>query len=154
MACSLIMTRAVGTFGKHLKHPARKCRGFLRFQHHSALLQQNANISCTLFLFFGVIKDFTDAGLSGTEPFHSRFVVVNCNRTLASSLTACLFILNYSLRDLSTVSSMPKSSTRRKQGLQTRFECSTYGSSRIQAMLLIRSIRIYISKKLLCLICK
>ena len=144
MACSLTMTRAEGTFGNYLKHPARKCRGFLRFQHHSALLQQNANISCTLFLFFGVIKDFTDAGLSGTEPFRSRFVVVNCNRTLASSLTACLFILNYSLRDLSTVSSMLKSSTRRKQGLQTRFECSTNGSSRIQAMLLIRSIHIYI----------
>ena len=93
VACSLTMTRAVGMFGKHLKHPAGKCRGFLQFQHHSALLQWTVNISCTLFLFFGVIKDFIDAELSGTELFHSRFTFVNCNCTLASSLTSCLFIL-------------------------------------------------------------
>ena len=94
-----------------------------------------------------MIKDFIDAGLSGTESFRSRFALVNCNRTFASSLTGCLCILNYSLRDLSTVSSMPKSSTCRKQGLQTRFECSANGSSRIQAMLLIRSIRVFIFQK-------
>ena len=66
-----------------------------------------------------MIKDFVDTVLSGTEPFDFglRFALVNCNRTFPSSLTGCLFILNYSLRDLSTVSSMPKSSTRRKQGL-------------------------------------
>ena len=138
------MTWTVGTFGKHLEHPAGKCRGFLRFQHHSALLQRTVNISCTLVLLFGVIKDFIDAGLSGTEPFRSRFALVNCNGTFASSLTGCLFILNSSLRALSKVSSVPKSWTRRKQGLQTRFECSTNGSSIIQAMLLIRSIRVII----------
>ena len=47
---------------------------------------------CKYFLhpifIFGVIKDFIDAGLSGTEPFRSRFALVNCNRTFASSLTA------------------------------------------------------------------
>ena len=106
------------------------------------------------YFYFGVIKDFIDAGLSGTDLFHLRFVLVNCNRTFASSLIGFLFILNYSLRDLSTVSSMPKSSTCWKQGLQTIFECSTNGSSRLQAMLLIRSICVFILKKLLCLLTK
>ena len=111
MAGNLTMTWTVGMFGKHLEHSVGKCRGFLWFQHHSALLQRTVNISCTLFLFFGVIKDFIDAGLSRTEAFRSRFVLENCNCTFASSLTSCLFILNYSLRGLSTVSFVPKSST-------------------------------------------
>ena len=76
------MARTVGTFGKPLEHPVGKCRGFLWFQHHSALLQRTVNISCTLFLFFGVIKDFIDAGLSGTEPFRLRVTLVNCNPPL------------------------------------------------------------------------
>ena len=85
------MTRTVGTFGKHLEYPAGKCRGFLRFQHHSAFLQRTVNISCTSFLFFGVIKDFVDTVLSGTEPFdfRLRFALVNCNRNFPSSLTGC-----------------------------------------------------------------
>ena len=122
----------------------------LRFSSVSVSFGTSA-VNCKYFLhpifIFGVIKDFIDAGLSGTESFCSRFALVNCNRTFASSLTSYLFIVNYSLRVLSTVSSMPKSSTRRKQGLQTIFECSTNGSSRIQAMLLIRSIRVFIFKK-------
>ena len=64
-----------------------------------------------------MIKDFIDAGLSGAELFRLRFVLVNCNRTFASSLTGCLFILNYLLRGLRTVSSMPKSLSYQKQGL-------------------------------------
>ena len=53
---------------------------------------------------------------------------MNCYCTFASSLTGCLFnyfIQNYSLRGLSTVSSVPKSSIHRKQGLQMRFKYST-----------------------------
>ena len=64
-----------------------KCQGFLRFQSHSVLLQRTVNISCTLFIFFDVIKDFIDAGIPGTELFRLRFVLVNCSRTFASSLT-------------------------------------------------------------------
>ena len=133
VACSLAMTWTVGTFGKHLEYPVGKCQGFLQFQSHSVLLQRTVNISCTLFIFFGVIKDFIDAGLPGTEPFCLRFALVNCSRTFASSLTGWLFILNYLLRELSTVSSMLKSSTCQKQGLQTRFECSTQVNTNLKS---------------------
>ena len=66
----------------------------LRFSSVSVSFGASA-ANCKYFLhpifIFGVIKDFIDAGLSGTESFCSRFALVNYNRTFASSLTGCLY---------------------------------------------------------------
>ena len=54
----------------------------LRFSSVSISFGASA-ANCKYFVhpifIFGVVKDFIDAGLSGTESFRSRFMLVNCN---------------------------------------------------------------------------
>ena len=54
----------------------------LRFSSVSISFSASA-ANCKYFVhpifIFGVVKDFIDAGLSGTESFRSRFMLVNCN---------------------------------------------------------------------------
>ena len=148
VACSLTMTRTVGSFGKHLEHPVGNWSwGFLQFQHHS-LLQWTLNFSCTLVLFFCVMKDFVDAGQSILSHFVQSLSLWSVITPLSVLWPAASLSYIICWRACTQFRLCPRALTRWKQGLQMRFECTcrTNVSSRIQVMLLIRSIHIFILK--------